>query len=271
MSSGVYVIRNIVNGRRYVGSSIDLERRRREHERQLLDGRHHNKFLQRCWSKHGAGAFAFETILYCSPEMCLFYEQRAMDGLRPEYNAAPVAGSQLGYKHTEESRQKMSESRPKDFSPMTGKAHTEETKRRISDNRKGKGGAGWTQDRKDRISAALKGRPVTQEMRDRISATLTGHKQSPEQIERRAQKLRGQVRSETVVEAMRVRMTGRKLPISHCENIGRVRAKLSDDQVRAVRELREAGVKQKELASRFDIDPASISNIVNRISYRWVP
>ena len=270
MAAGVYVIRNLENGRRYVGSSIDIERRRREHERHLSTGRHHSKFLQRSWNKSGASAFEFKTILHCSPDMCVFYEQRAMDSLRPEYNTVPVAGSQLGYKHTEATKEKMSKARRKDFSPMTGRRHTEETKRRISENRKGKGGTGWTQERKDKISAANCGRIVTPEHRAAISKTLMGHKQSPEQIAKRVEKLRGRTMPAHAVEALRVFMTGRKLPKSHCENIGRVRAKLSDEQVREVRKLRESGVKQKELAARFNIDPASISHIVNRVSYRWV-
>lgn len=137
MIAGVYVIRNKVNGRRYVGSSMNIPARWKMHSKHLSEGRHHNKFLQRCWNKRCADSFAFETILYCAPDMCLFYEQRAMDCLRPEYNAAPVAGSQLGYKHTEETRKKMSAARRKDFSPFSGKRHTEETRRKISETKTG--------------------------------------------------------------------------------------------------------------------------------------
>lgn len=42
----VYVIRNTANGRGYVGSSIALDRRWRDHRRQLAGGRHHNRALQ---------------------------------------------------------------------------------------------------------------------------------------------------------------------------------------------------------------------------------
>lgn|GEM_PF-1070752 len=132
LNTGIYQITNIKNGRRYVGSAVNISKRWREHLRQLEAGNHHSRFMQRCWDKHGGECFVFRVLICCSVESLLWYEQRALDALRPEYNSAPKAGSKLGYKHSAESRKKMSASRPKDFSPMTGKSHSEETKRRIS-------------------------------------------------------------------------------------------------------------------------------------------
>lgn len=172
--SGVYCIENKVNGRSYVGSAVDIAKRWKEHLRQLREGRHHSRFMQRCWDKYGEAAFSFRILLFCAREHVLMYEQILLDAWKPEYNTSPTAGSQLGYRHSEESRARMSEARRKDFSPMTGKSHTEETKRRISESRKGKGGGPRSPDRLAKISKALKGRVVTKEMRERISKTLTG-------------------------------------------------------------------------------------------------
>ena len=67
MSSGIYEIVNLVNGKRYVGSAVSFECRWREHRRQLNADRHHSRHLQRSWNKHGAEAFSFRIIEVCEP------------------------------------------------------------------------------------------------------------------------------------------------------------------------------------------------------------
>lgn len=156
LNTGIYQITNIKNGRKYVGSAVNISKRWREHLRQLEDGKHHSRFMQRCWNKHGGECFVFRVILCCNVESLIWYEQRALDALRPEYNSAPKAGSQLGYKHSAESRKKMSASRPKDFSPMTGKRHSEETKRRISKAKKGVKLGAYSRERVSKASAAMR-------------------------------------------------------------------------------------------------------------------
>lgn len=269
---GVYVITNLVNGHRYVGSACSFKKRFREHVRQLSEGRHHSRYFQRAWDKHGSGAFVFEPVLYCDRSNLLAYEQSAMDSLKPEYNIVPVAGSQLGYRHTDETRQKMSVARRRNpSSPRKGMTHTEEAKRKISENRRGKGGSsGWTQLRRDRISAALKGRVITPEQRQKISEKLQGHKQSAETIAKRSEKLRGRKMPSGFAEATSRRMKGIKLPADHCENIGRSKAKLTDAQVVDIRLRRASGERRDLLASEFEIDPATITNIVRGKTYRWV-
>lgn len=132
INSGIYEIVCIENGRRYIGSAVKLEHRWRLHYTQLCAGAHHSRHLQRAWSKYGEAGFIFRVIETCEKHMLLTLEQEAIDRVKPEFNSRPMAASQLGFRHSEESRKKMSESRPKDFSPMRGKRHSEETKERIS-------------------------------------------------------------------------------------------------------------------------------------------
>lgn len=173
--TGIYLITNTVSGRRYVGSAASFKKRWREHERQLQEGRHHSRYLQRAWNKHGARAFTFRPIIYCAKHDLIMYEQAAMDALKPEYNIVPTAGSQLGYRHTEETRKRMSIARRRNpSSPRKGMKHTEESRRKISESRKGKGNSGWTDERRRRISEANKGRVISAEQRAKISASLTG-------------------------------------------------------------------------------------------------
>lgn len=176
LDTGIYAITNRANGLRYVGSALLLRKRWKDHQRSLSRGNHHSIYLQRAWDKYGAESFDFAPLLYCDRENLLMYEQRAMDVLKPEYNIAKVAGSQIGYKHTDATREKMRAARKRNgFSPMKGKTHSEESRKKISESRKGKGGqSGWTQERKDRISFALKGRPVPDHVRQKIADTLRG-------------------------------------------------------------------------------------------------
>jgi group I intron endonuclease len=171
---GVYRIRHVGTGRLYIGSSVNMRRRWREHRAALCRGRHHSVALQRAWNKHGPSAFAFEPLLVCAAENAVFFEQRAIDALKPRLNCAPRAGSQLGYRHTPASVGKMKAAAVGRPSSFKGLRHSDESRRRISDSRRGKGGGERTIERRRKISEALRGRPVSAERRAKISATLTG-------------------------------------------------------------------------------------------------
>lgn len=138
--TGIYEIRNVTNGKRYVGSAMDFAKRWREHINALQRGAHHCLPLQRAWCLYGPGAFHFNKLIACSKDNLIMYEQAAIDALAPEYNVAPRAGSQLGYRHSEATRRRMSESHPKDFRPFLGRTHTKESRAKISESRRGKGG-----------------------------------------------------------------------------------------------------------------------------------
>jgi group I intron endonuclease len=109
--AGVYEIRNVVNGKRYIGSSVHVAGRIQNHKRGLCYGNHENSYLQRAWNKYGENNFVFKILLYCNRELAVFYEQRSIDVLKPEYNYSPTAGSCLGRKFTEESKAKISAAR----------------------------------------------------------------------------------------------------------------------------------------------------------------
>lgn len=108
MKTGVYVIVNTVNGKKYVGSaSTSFAKRWRNHKHDLERGQHHSSYLQRSWDKYGEQAFVFKAIAITSPDEAVAVEQKFIDELRPEYNGAPIAGSLRGYKHSEKARANM--------------------------------------------------------------------------------------------------------------------------------------------------------------------
>ena len=55
--SGIYLIVNLVNGKRYIGSSVDIYNRLHDHLSNLKHNRAHNAHLQAAWNKYGDKAF----------------------------------------------------------------------------------------------------------------------------------------------------------------------------------------------------------------------
>lgn len=69
---GIYYITNLLTGRRYVGSSINVEKRLACHARKLKDNKHQNKELQADFNKLGEGGFSFDIIEVVLNENLLF-------------------------------------------------------------------------------------------------------------------------------------------------------------------------------------------------------
>jgi GIY-YIG catalytic domain len=66
-----------------------------------------SRLLERALLKYGFSNFSLEILEYCKAEDAVKREQYYIDNLKPDYNIAELAGSTLGYKHTEESIKKM--------------------------------------------------------------------------------------------------------------------------------------------------------------------
>lgn len=136
MEAGVYVIKNNVNGKQYVGSSIDLRMRRIQHFSKLRCGKHVNSHLQNAYNKYGSEAFEFEILEIIEitdniKESLLNREQFWIDNLKPEYNILQVAGSNYGYHHSDETKSKISNS-------MKGVKKSPEHAQHIREAQKGK-------------------------------------------------------------------------------------------------------------------------------------
>lgn len=74
-SSGIYEIRNLTNGKRYIGSAVNFDKRWKAHIWKLNKGQHHAPHLQASWKKYGGGGFVFEPLLICAKENLTLYEQ----------------------------------------------------------------------------------------------------------------------------------------------------------------------------------------------------
>lgn len=99
----VYQIKNLTNGRVYVGSTINFAQRKWRHLYDLKRGKHRSRFMQRDFNKCGSNAFVIEIIEDVSEvDNLIAREQHWLDTLQPPYNSAKLAGTVLGVKHPPE-------------------------------------------------------------------------------------------------------------------------------------------------------------------------
>ncbi len=100
--TGVYRLRNLVNGKVYYGSTIDTDQREWQHFNALAAGKHCNRFLQASYKKHGRDAFVFEVVEECPEVDLLLREQVYLDSAALDrvnhYNLSFLAGKPLLFK-----------------------------------------------------------------------------------------------------------------------------------------------------------------------------
>lgn len=212
--SGIYIIES-PSGGCYIGSAMDMEQRRRLHRNMLRRGDHHSRALQRAWWKYGEDSMRWRPLLICSIENLIFYEQRAIDRIRPRYNMAPTAGSSLGIKRSAE------------------------TRKNVSLAQIGKKRGPRTAEQKARMSAACRLRaPPSKETRAKISATLTGRRNAPhsDATKRKiALAHLGSKRTAAQCAAMSAAHLGKKLSQAHRDKVVAV---LDRNRANRERELR---------------------------------
>lgn len=235
--SGIYRIRNSESGKCYIGSAVDIHQRWLEHKSMLKRGAHHSPHLQNSWNKHGESAFEFEVLEVCDIGSLIVMEQRAIDLMSPEFNVCRIAGS------------------------TAGRRHSEETKAKISSRIKGTKHAPRSDEYRKKISEAHKGREKSPE---HLAALQEGRKKQVYTPERR------NAISAGLINSYRNGLRSRNKSESHKRSIGRAFAKLSDDQVRSIRERKKSGETCKSLAIAFGSNAGTISEICAGKRYRWV-
>lgn len=135
-SSGIYLIRNTHNKKVYIGSALNIYKRifgasSISHIKALRAGKHINNKLQNAWNKYGEIAFEYEVLELCNKEDLLIREQCYLDTLvfaydpkkfdELAYNICPTAGSPLGRKMLDSTKNKLSLLRSSINNPMYGR------------------------------------------------------------------------------------------------------------------------------------------------------
>ena len=180
--SAIYQILCTGNGKRYIGSAVSLYQRWACHRSMLNRNVHNNKHLQNAWAKYGERTFQFSVVEPCPISLLIQREQYWIDTLgacSPEVgmNNSPTASTSLGFRHSEETKKKLS-----DIAKKRDNSHLLENAARMRGKpspSKGFSGKKWTPEMKLAASINRKGRvpwnrgiPMRDDVRKKVSETL---------------------------------------------------------------------------------------------------
>jgi len=139
---GVYKIKNVINNKTYVGSSVNAKKRIYIHFNDLRKNKHCNKHLQKAFNKYGENNFIseiIETIDYIDDKKILKHrllliEQKWIDKLIIQdnknigYNICLKANSCLGVKLSDEHKKKIGDANRGEKNSQYGRKYTDEEK-----------------------------------------------------------------------------------------------------------------------------------------------
>lgn len=145
MEGYVYSITNISNGKQYIGSTVNYEKRERAHLNGLRGSYHDNRLLQQDFDTYGEDSFVFEIICKTESEEERFQiEANLIQQLKTfefdnGYNLSTDGRGK--YILTEETREKMRQNSVGKNNPFYGQRHTEEVKSILSEKAKQRTGS----------------------------------------------------------------------------------------------------------------------------------
>ena len=210
---GVYMIKNTVNEKYYVGSSVDIESRWKQHIKCLDNNTHNNKHLQNAWNKYGKDKFEFlileETSLQDVRDRETYYLKK-FNCVDNGYNLIDNANFGLGVSASKEVREKISAACSGTKNGNYGRKRSKEEIQMIRDKRwgvdyvckeaksnrktlqelavsrkiagekirKAKLGTHLSEETKQKLSEYRKGKKWSLEMRKHFSETRQGEKNS---------------------------------------------------------------------------------------------
>lgn len=246
--AGVYCILNNVNKKIYIGSSIHIKRRISEHKRALLNNRHENSHLQRAWNKYGENNFEFEVLEKYDGNN--INELRLLEQYWMDW-----------YKSYERSRGY-----------------------NISKYAEGSGGYIVSEETKQKISRALKGKPQSKEVRMQRSLNSVGklnsfygkrHTDVSKERMRKA-KLGSKATEKQLLALMKSRGSLYYTENSYQKlkeaNSGEnsATAKLTENDVIEILKLLKNGANYSEISQQFNISMAQICRIKKRERWKCV-
>lgn len=160
MKSGIYCIENLINGKKYVGQGIDIEKR-------MNKTHNDSSALNNAFRKYGKDNFKKYVLVYCEVFELDGLEMALIKFLKSHisehgYNISFGGNTpMLGWKHSEETKRKMSIAKAGEKHFFWGKHHSDKTKIKISESLVGEKNPLWgkhkTEDMKRRISLATSG------------------------------------------------------------------------------------------------------------------
>jgi len=166
--SGIYCIENLINGKKYIGKSTNIDKRFKNHTSTLNKGTNDNEYLQIDWNIQFGNNFKFYLVQECPKEQLDDLEIEIIEYYNTNnrkfgYNMTDGGKGSNGYKHRSEDIQKITEKRiyatgEKHF--WFGVHHTNETKEKLSKIHSGNKyalGTKRTEEQKQSLSLARTG------------------------------------------------------------------------------------------------------------------
>jgi len=132
---GIYIIRNLINDKIYIGGSVNFKRRYNEHHRDLLQGKHTNPKLQRSINKYGLENFTFSIVEVCCEDDIIKREEFWINELAVIDNGYNILATARGI--NKEARAKIAATMKLKPGFFTGKKHTAEANLQNSLKHKG--------------------------------------------------------------------------------------------------------------------------------------
>jgi len=167
---GIYLIRNRISEKFYVGSSIDIDRRWTRHLDDLTKNKHHSIKLQNSWNKHGKENFDLFVIQKADFSKIQELEQKwidMLDAYHSGYNCTPISQNIGLLPKTAEHKRKIGLAHK-------GRKLTEKSKDKIRQKMIGKKRKPHSEETKAKMSKSNKGKIRTVEMREHLSKVKTG-------------------------------------------------------------------------------------------------
>lgn len=143
---GVYSITNVLNGKRYIGSSSrGIWFRWLQHRAMLKKGKHHAKHLQNSWDTYGEEKFRIECLEIASPQDFRIFQ---IETKHIEFHK--TYSPKFGYNEKKNATSPSAEMREKIRRSLTGIKHSEERRKNSSIAHKGKP---WSEFRRNKYNS----------------------------------------------------------------------------------------------------------------------
>lgn len=227
--AAIYLIETPANGKKYVGSAVDLMARWSTHISHLRGGVHGNVHLQRAWHKYGVDGFRFSVIEFVDDLSTLMAREQhwidALDVFRNGYNRRPEASSNLGWRATAQTRARMSAAAKGKRKPPRDPLHTA------------------------KIAEANRGRPLSESTKLKLRVLNLGRKHSTET-------------REYISNFNRAKWSDPQHRANHIASW-----KLDRATIHRILDEHEMGESKRALATKHGVSRRMISYIVNGVSY----